>query len=169
MAKALFRRLVPLVVSAAITGGVLAGAGGSALASGGSSCWDAHMQRVVPSVGGSAPAVPVEVYRCTLWQKAHVPVYGQAKKGSPVGELTHGGGANWFVFQCVTTDAYESSGSSYNDVWAYTEADNGRWGYVNEVWFAGGGNNQSDPILFGDSSFHCPSLTSDGSIDLRAA
>lgn len=88
------------------------------------------------------------VQYCPLW-RANVPVYANPDQGNSapvVGTLIQGGSANWFV-----GDHYRSnyvSGSYYNHWWAYTLADNGRWGWVPEVYFSGGGNDETDAGLY---------------------
>jgi len=88
------------------------------------------------------------VQYCPLW-KANVPVYSSPDLGnnqSPIGYLVYGGSSNWFV-----GDRYRSSYSYegyYNHWWAYTLADNGRWGWVPEVYFSGGNNDDTDAGLY---------------------
>jgi hypothetical protein len=68
------------------------------------------------------------VQYCPLW-RANVPVYASPDQGNGaavVGYLVSGGSANWFVGDRYRS--YYSSGSYYNHWWAYTLADNGRWG-----------------------------------------
>ena len=88
-------------------------------------------------------------YQCTLW-RGNVPVYGSYSTdprygGTVVGRLNAGGRANWFLAQCVGNTAWY--GQYFNYWWAYTLADNGRWGYVPLTYFAGGGNNQGSAVL----------------------
>ncbi|MCY0939515.1 hypothetical protein [Streptomyces sp. H34-S4] len=76
---------------------------------------------------------------CPLWRN-HVPVYGTNSvdtKNWIVGYLEVGGYANWFVCQ-ESGDYHEVNGWS-NNLWAYTQADNGKWGWVSQVEFSGGG------------------------------
>jgi hypothetical protein len=108
-------------------------------------------------VGGASPAsatdlhpcVRPQIFRsshwvqiCPLW-RGQVPVYSSPDHGNGapvVGYLVNGGVSNWFV-----GDRYRSRytyGRYYNHWWAYTEADNGRWGWVPEVFFSGGGNDE---------------------------
>jgi hypothetical protein len=84
-------------------------------------------------------------YLCTLWQ-GNVPVRAHGTNNAGiVGYLNYGGRSNWFLWQCHGDENY--IGSSFNNVWAYTEADNGTWGYVPETYFSGGANNQASSVL----------------------
>jgi hypothetical protein len=81
---------------------------------------------------------------CTLWRD-HVPVYAapfnsSRGPGQKVGELVHGGRANWFNGQ-VYNQPFRL-GSYTSNWWAYTEADNRRWGYVSLTYFKYGANNE---------------------------
>ncbi|HEY3478892.1 MAG TPA: hypothetical protein VGL02_08320 [Streptomyces sp.] len=91
-------------------------------------------------------------YVCGLW-KGNVPVYEWTFTNTRiVGYLNVGGRANWFVGQC---QAVNDDGSPaevyvngyYNSHWAFTEADNGVWGWVPETYFAGGSNDQASGVL----------------------
>jgi hypothetical protein len=88
------------------------------------------------------------VHYCPLWT-GHVPVYDRSAitNDNPkvVGWLRQGGRANWFIAQCSAARGIEFHlGSYYNNWWAFTEADNRHWGWVSEVYFKGGGNNERD-------------------------
>jgi len=85
---------------------------------------------------------------CPLW-RGDVPVYDLANSqlGSQVGKLNVGGTANWFACQTQFTNIPYEYGGYETNWWAYTMADNGRWGWVPEVFFSGGGNNQADAEL----------------------
>ncbi|GAA4895154.1 hypothetical protein ACFPM3_20930 [Streptomyces coeruleoprunus] len=91
-------------------------------------------------------------YVCGLW-RGNVPVYSWPYANEPVvGYLYEGGRANWFTGQCRSynnnlTPAYFHLGGYYNSWWAYTMADNGKWGWVNLVYFAGGDNDQASAVL----------------------
>lgn len=88
------------------------------------------------------------VQYCPLW-RGNVPVYASPDRGNGapvVGRLVVGGSANWFV-----GDRWHSNytlGSYHNHWWAYTLADNGHWGWVPEVYFSGGANDDSDAGLY---------------------
>ena len=88
------------------------------------------------------------VQYCPLW-RGNVPVYANPDQGNNapvVGYLYQGGSANWFV-----GDRYRSNyrlGNLYNHWWAFTQADNGRWGWVPEVYFSGGNNDEADAGLY---------------------
>jgi hypothetical protein len=88
------------------------------------------------------------VQYCPLW-RGHVPVYTDPDHGNNapiVGYLNQGGSVNWFV-----GDDYRSKytlGRYYNHWWAFTLADNNRWGWVPEVYFSGGVNDETDAGLY---------------------
>jgi hypothetical protein len=76
------------------------------------------------------------VQDCPLW-RGNVPVYDwYGSDPRVVGYLDYGGWANWFVCHRVGS-TYVFAGHM-NNWWALTMADNGRWGWVPEVFFAGG-------------------------------
>lgn len=123
------------------------------------------------NTGRCRPAFKVgSQYRnyCSLW-RGHVPVYerpwdnttGSQDWAAQRGELIHGGYANWFWGQ-VRNTTYQY-GAYYNNWWAYTMADNGKWGYVPLVFFSGGANNEAslmpckwfDPYFWGNDG-QCP-------------
>ncbi|MFG3497375.1 hypothetical protein [Streptomyces sp. NPDC047928] len=91
-------------------------------------------------------------YVCGLW-KGNVPVYSWPFAGQPVvGYLYEGGRANWFTGQCRSyhndgSPAYFHASGYYNSWWAFTMADNGRWGWVPLVYFSGGANDQASAVL----------------------
>jgi len=94
---------------------------------------------------------------CTLWA-SNVPVHAFPDANSTtVGTLVNGGRANWFVAQTQsvatqtnnTSWCYPSHPTWCNDWWAYTQADNGQWGWVSVVYFANGSNNQPATNLYG--------------------
>jgi hypothetical protein len=61
----------------------------------------------------------------------------QASSGATVGYLNQGTN---YVF-CEAVGSAVSSGSNTNDWWAYTEADNDKFGWVNALYARGGENN----------------------------
>ena len=84
-------------------------------------------------------------YQCSLW-RGNVPVYsGYSTSSGIAGYLYTGGRANWFLSQCVGNVA--RLGAYRNYWWAYTMADNGRWGFVPLTYFAGGADNQRSAVL----------------------
>jgi hypothetical protein len=95
----------------------------------------------------------VEVRTCPLWT-GHVPVYEWSSTAAPiVGELVYGGNANWFVVEKWSN--YAPLGGFFNHYWASTMADNGRWGWVPETYFSGGGNDEDDGGLLLKGTFTC--------------
>ena len=86
--------------------------------------------RTVPHVGAR------RVVYCDIWESADVVYLGPS--GCPgagcivtVGRLVHTGYANWFVCQHTS---YASLGGINR---AFTEADNGKWGWVDAWAYAG--------------------------------
>ncbi len=92
--------------------------------------------------------VQMLVQDCEMWQGA-VPVvagFEGAASQKVVGELTSASG-NWFTCQLAGA-SYQVPGTNYvNHWWAATMADNDKWGFVNEAYFAGGDNNEPDAKL----------------------
>lgn len=83
---------------------------------------------------------------CNLWVGGPIWVHQYPSVNSRVvGVLNQGGWANWFRSQVEACEF--SAYGYYNDWWADTEADNGVGGYVPEVYFANGANNQADGLL----------------------
>ncbi|MFD9793476.1 hypothetical protein ACFWXK_21305 [Streptomyces sp. NPDC059070] len=94
-----------------------------------------------------------EVKFCNLTQ-GHVPVYASRSASAPVvGYLEQGGAANWFVTEMKGGDF--RLGSAANNWWGSTKADNGRWGWVPEVYFAGGDNYEDDAGLLMPGNYTC--------------
>lgn len=95
------------------------------------------------------------VQSCPDWAPADSP-YGAHRypvydlsvyPGQQIGTI-YAPGDDWFVCQRQFDDRDPYAGwGYYNNWWAYTMADNGRWGWVPEVYFKGGGNNQPDAGL----------------------
>lgn len=83
------------------------------------------------------------VQKCPLW-RGDVPV---TRFGNEVGQLAEGGKANWFVCQWRFPDQPYEFDEYHNTWYALTEADNGEVGWVSEVFFAGGNNDEPDANL----------------------
>ncbi len=107
-----------------------------------------------PATGPSGDAHPCsaaqqtqfghKVQYCPLWRD-NVPVYDSPDKGGnarQVGTLVVGGSANWFVGQ--SQRSRYTFGAYTNQWWAFTMADNDVWGWVPEVYFKGGANDEKD-------------------------
>ena len=63
-----------------------------------------------------------------------------------VGQMNHTGNkTNWYVCQLPGERVYLNG--FYNSWWALSMADNGEWGWVNEVYFQGGNNDERDATL----------------------
>ncbi|HLM49952.1 MAG TPA: DUF2599 domain-containing protein [Solirubrobacteraceae bacterium] len=101
---------------------------------------------VLPTAAGAAPApVPCTPsgggrHTCQFYvpgdgRTGGAPVQGA--DGRVVGYLHQG--ANWVV--CQETGGRVTSGQHHNDKWAWTLADNLRWGWVNAVYARGGDND----------------------------
>jgi hypothetical protein len=94
------------------------------------------------------------VQKCPLFMpgRGYVPVH-RFQNGSPVevGRLVQAGTANWFVCQDETPDGItparyqDADHPQYaNKWWARTLSDDDEWGWVNEIYFSGGGNDEPD-------------------------
>lgn len=106
---------------------------------------------VDPSSGRAWPGTGVMYCNPT---RDHVPVHASRSPGSPVvGHLEQGGAANWFVTE-LKGETYRD-GAAENNWWASTRADNDRWGWTPEVYFAGGGNYEDDAGLLMPGSYTC--------------
>jgi hypothetical protein len=102
-----------------------------------------------------------DVQYCPLW-RGNVPVHENPWPGSRVvGYLTYGGRANWFAYQCPEPEHPYHLDGYWNSWYGYTMADNGRWGFVSEVYFSGGNDNEPDRKLIKQSQ-----LLSDPAYDL---
>ncbi|MEO3802290.1 hypothetical protein [Nonomuraea sp. B1E8] len=86
-----------------------------------------------------------QVQNCPDWSPSgSIPVYKSARKGTIVGYINPAGN-DWYL--CEKVGARYELGRYHNYWWAATMADNNRWGYVNEVYFRGGGNDEPDAGL----------------------
>lgn len=134
------QRIAAGVVSVGLAAsGTLIAGGGTAWASDPGAC---------AANGRSTPVLNETEFVCGLWT-GNVPVYGDSWSTSGVvGYLNVGGRANWFLYECTAGASNELYVDGYhNDWWAFTEADNGKWGWVNEVYFSGGANDQGSGVL----------------------
>jgi hypothetical protein len=92
------------------------------------------------------------VQYCPLWMpsKGYVPVHALAS-GKPVeiGRLDEAGSANWFICQLNYPGIrYTAPGTRYSNTWwALTVSDDGHKGWVSEVYFSGGANDEPDAGL----------------------
>ncbi|MBO4259575.1 hypothetical protein [Streptomyces griseorubiginosus] len=94
-----------------------------------------------------------DVMYCNL-TRGHVPVYATRSPNAPiVGYLEQGGDANWFVTE-MKGETFRD-GAAENYWWGSTMADDGRWGWVPEVYFAGGENNEDDAGLLMPGGHTC--------------
>lgn len=90
------------------------------------------------------------VQRCNLWRTASVLEWEQCGPYCSLsvsqGTVLSGSG-NWFVCQVYYPTEPRAIGANWSSWWAYTLSDQGEWGFVNQVSFSGGGNNQPDSRL----------------------
>jgi hypothetical protein len=117
---------------------------------------DAHARDLYPCVAKDRMALkwsgvtfrPTR-YTCPMRGRDHIPVYFTTKQGSPiVGYLDGLRKRNFrqsFLFEARGGPTFFEIGR--NVYWGSTQADNGRWGWVNEVYFAGAPNNEDDAGL----------------------
>jgi hypothetical protein len=91
----------------------------------------------------------LEMRYCPDWAPSgrSIPVHQNTSKSSQVVGYINPAGADWYYCQ-QQGDRY-TLGQYVNNWYAYTMADNGRWGWVNEVYFQGGDNNERDAGLGG--------------------
>jgi hypothetical protein len=143
------RRLLRTVVALGLVGGALMGSSPVAQATDNAPCGSRWFNA---NVG-------LDVQYCPDWSPdGWIPVW--ASKGlapqATVGSQTAAGseqivgyiyapGNDWY--HCEGRGEQRSIGSFWNTWWAWTMADNGRWGWVNEVYFQGGGNDEPDAAL----------------------
>jgi Cutinase len=98
----------------------------------------------LPGGGGGPAPVPCKSigggkYDCTFWPAGDgihggAPVLNSA--GARVGYLNQG--TNWVICQRVGSTL--KNGSTANNWWAYTEANDRKWGWVNAIYAHGGAN-----------------------------
>lgn len=97
-----------------------------------------------------------DVQRCPL-VSGRIPVYETPRPNSTIiGWLQGGDSRNYFFEQwpqCSLANVYHHNGH-YNYWWAETVSDNLRWGYVNEVYFRGGADDERDGGLKGYTDAH---------------
>ena len=91
------------------------------------------------------------VQTCPDWGRSgtnDIPVYDLTTSPPAVVGTIAAAGDDWYVCQKQVTeyDPY-AYGDYYNDWFAYTMADNGKWGWAPEVFFKGGGNMEADANL----------------------
>lgn len=144
------RRIVAALITAfALIGAAVAVHAPAAQASQAEDVWDAYpcygewwhsgVQRTVQTCPDWGPTNGP-------WGDKQIPVY-DLNTLQVIGKI-YAPGDDWYECQAQITwlDPYKY-GAYYNDHWAHTMADNGRWGWVPEVFFRGGGNMDSDRKL----------------------
>jgi hypothetical protein len=105
----------------------------------------------------SAPWTTMRVQSCPLTTplppNGWIPVYAHA--GGPLVGWLHGTAGQLFVCQSLSSVTYHHPNTSwYNNWWAKTLSDDNHWGWVPEVYFRGGENDERDAGLA-----ICPSVT----------
>lgn len=88
----------------------------------------------------------ISVQNCPDWAPAQIPVFaGVSTDTANVGSIDPAGN-DWYRCQ-AQGESYSHPFGYENNWWARTMADNGRWGWVNQVFFRGGANNEPDANL----------------------
>jgi hypothetical protein len=95
----------------------------------------AAAQAPVPCTGIGDGKYNCEFYPAGDGISGGAPVLNPA--GSVIGYLHQG--TNWVI--CQQAGRTERSGAYFNKWWAFTQADNGKWGWVNAVYAKGGDND----------------------------
>ncbi|MFC4113861.1 hypothetical protein [Nonomuraea zeae] len=88
------------------------------------------------------------VQKCPDWSDSgRIEVYADTSVDSgAVGEVSVAGD-QWYECGRQGGSVYLSGGDVGNDWWARTRANTGRWGYVSQLYFKGGGNFEPDAGL----------------------
>ena len=86
------------------------------------------------------------VQTCPDWSPNNsIPVHVQPDPNSRIVGYIYAPGDDWYI--CEVSAARQDAYGYHNVWWATTKADNGNWGWVSEVYFAGGGNDEPDAGL----------------------
>jgi hypothetical protein len=95
------------------------------------------------SHGGQTVRIQVQV--CPDWAPDNsIPVYAGPEARHVVGHIA-APGDDWY--ECQASGQRLDRFGYQNYWWAHTMADNGSWGWVNQIYFSGGGNNEPDSRL----------------------
>jgi hypothetical protein len=132
-----FTRAVRLVIPLCLVSGALMASSPTARATDNVPCWSRWYN----------PRVGLDVQYCPDWSpNGWIPVFPSKDYYSqqPVGQI-YAPGNDWY--HCEGPGITHSVGDLWNTWWAYTMADNGQWGWVNEVYFQGGANGEPDATL----------------------
>lgn len=90
----------------------------------------------------------LRVQYCPDWSPNNwIPVHHSPSPFSPTAGQIYAPGSDWYVCQRRVSGGIYALGSYQTDVWAFTMADNGQWGWVPEVYFRGGVNFEADGAL----------------------
>lgn len=119
--RGVLRRAALASIAAALGAGALAGT--------------AAAQAPVPCAGIGDSKYNCEFYPAGNGISGGAPVLNPA--GAVIGYLHKG--TNWVI--CQQAGRTERSGAYFNKWWAFTQADNGKWGWVNAVYAQGGDND----------------------------
>jgi hypothetical protein len=85
-------------------------------------------------------------YQCPDWAQAGsegIPVRADKSPNSPIVGWINPSGPDWY--ECDSWGEQNRVGDIWNSWWARTTADNGAKGWVSEMYFQGGDNDQTDP------------------------
>ncbi|NUW39291.1 hypothetical protein [Nonomuraea rhodomycinica] len=92
------------------------------------------------------PGPNVYVQFCPDWAPDDsIPVHANRDQTSPIVGYIYAPGDDWY--QCGYTGTQQTAHGATNYWWALTTADNGRIGWVNQIYFRGGGDNEPDATL----------------------
>jgi hypothetical protein len=129
-------RRVMMCVGALAVAAVVAPAGASASTS-----------DTIPCGAEFAHAGTIVQY-CPDWSpNNYIPVYAGHSIGSGQIGTIYAPGNDWYECQHKYPNDIYALGPYQNDWWAKTMADNGRWGWISEVYFRGGNNYEPDAGL----------------------
>jgi len=120
--------------------GALALIGADAAATRDRAMCEREQKRTVDGVRLTTQNCPVYVPK----RLGYVPVVKFGNRSHEVGKLLKGGSVNWFVCQMHGASQRVTEGRYFNTWWALTLSDDGHRGWVNEVYFKGGRNDERD-------------------------
>ena len=94
------------------------------------------------------PRINSWIQTCPDWAPGSgwIPVHYSDSQSSAVVGYINPAGDDWYTGQGV--GGTYTLGNYRNNWWAWTMADNGRWGFVSEVYFQGGYNYERDACLW---------------------
>ncbi len=88
-------------------------------------------------------------YNCPVWWPSGgvIPVYGDRDESRLVDWLDRRKSGNIQYFNCELRGATYQAYGYKNNWWALTQGDDGKWGWVPEIYFKGGDDNEPDAGL----------------------